>query len=439
MFSDERCESYYLIGIGGVSMSALAMLLHEEGFRVRGSDRAEGRFTQLLRERGIPVSIGEHESISEKTVVYSAAIDGMHPQLLAAKRAGKRLMSRAQLLGAVAEEYPHALSVAGCHGKTSAVAMLAHVFYRAGRQFTCHIGGEDRLLTNYFSTGKEYFLTEACEYRRSFLQLRSEVAVILNIDRDHTDCYADREDLFEAYCSFAARSRRVIVNGDDALARKIPHACSFGMYEGDIRAEKLVSEGECYSFTITELSVPVLRVHLSCIGKVHVRHALAAYAACRMYRFTPSEIAKGLESFSGVRRRFEKVGRLCGASVICDYAHHPREIEASLKTAQRICRGSVHLVFQPHTYSRTRDMMDDFVSVLRMAEDPVIYQTYAAREPFDAAGSAYTLVSRLPEAVYVQSPEQLLSRLAGRVAREDIILVLGAGDIYDIVTSMLDC
>lgn len=428
----------YFVGIGGVSMSALALLLHEKGIKVRGSDMKESEFTRMLVKRGIPVHIGENEDITEETVVYTGAIGLEHPQLNAALKAGKRLVPRPDLLGRVAEEYPHVCSVAGCHGKTTTTSMIAHIFACGGRAYTCHIGGEDLTLGNYFSTGNDYFVTEACEFKRSFLSLKSEVAVILNTDRDHTDCYRDEGELFEAYTRFAGQARSVVVNAEDIRGREIPHALSFGLRLGDIRAERLYSDGEKYRFTVMEKSIPIVRVRLAVEGKVHVLNALAAYAAARLFGFSAEEIKRGLESFRGVKRRFERVGTLGGIPVICDYAHHPREIAAALSTAHNVCEGTVRLVFQPHTYTRTRDLMEDFVEVLRKAENPVVYRTFAAREQFDPQGSAYTLVSRVPEASYVQSPAQLRKRLNSSAEKGDIILVLGAGDIYDIVKSILD-
>lgn len=436
MFFDELKTGIYMIGIGGVSMSALALLLNARGIPVRGSDCRESDFTSRLRLAGIPVSIGEDEAISENIVVYTGAVSDDHPQLHAAKQAGKRLLTRAKLLGIIGEEYPHVISVAGCHGKTTAASMLMHVFAQR-KGATCHIGGEDFSYGNYFETGREYLITEACEFRRSFLELHSEVAVILNTDFDHTDCYSSQNELLAAYRQFALQSKKVVVNADDAFARKIPHTLSFGLYNGDIRAQELTADRERYSFTATEHGIPLVRVQLNTLGLVHVYNALAAFAAARLYGFSAEEICFGLQSFRGVKRRFEQMGPWNGISVICDYAHHPREIAAALQTAKRIASGRVQVVFQPHTYTRTRDLMDDFVAVLSKADRPIIYQTYAAREAFDDAGSAYTLVSRLPEAIYVQSPAQLEERLCDLVGKNDLILVLGAGDIYQIVAERM--
>ncbi len=428
----------YFIGIGGVSMSALATLLHHNNVKVRGSDASEGEYTRRLRAIGIPVTIGSDEEITEPTVVYTGAIKEEHPQYAAARRAGKRLLPRSAMLGHIAEEYPHVISVAGCHGKTTTSCMIAHIFHANNVPFTSHIGGEDDMLGNVHAGAGNFFITEACEFQRSFLTLHSEIALILNCDRDHTDCYANEEELLSAYREFAGQAQKTIVNSDDVYARTIPHALDFGLYSGKIRAEKIKSHGEKYSFVVTESGLPMVQVHLNDVGKVHVYNALAAYAAARLLGFSSQQIKCGLENFTGVKRRFERVGTLSGVPVICDYAHHPREIAASIATAERLCRGTVRLVFQPHTYTRTRDFLEDFVEVLKKCESPIIYATYSARERYNYEGSAVRLASMVRSARYVESPHGLLRRIHDQLSSDDVILVLGAGDIYEITKSILD-
>lgn len=429
--------SWYFVGIGGVSMSALARIVKSKNLPVRGCDDAESGFTKNLSAYGIPVTIGADDEIVEENVVYTGALDESDRRIARAKEAGKRLITRADLLGMVAEEYPFVLSVAGCHGKTSTTSMLAHIYYRNARAFSCHIGGEDALLGNCYIGGEDAFVTEACEFKRSFLSLHSTVGVILNTDRDHTDCYANDEEIFSAYRTFAEQCQKVVVNAEER-ARKIPHALSFGLRTGDVRPEKLRSDGERYAFTVREGDTATVRIRLNVTGKFQVQNALAAYAAARLAGFTAEEIKTGLESFSGVKRRFETVGTLCGAPVVCDYAHHPREIAAVLESAHKICDGTLRLVFQPHTYTRTHDFMDDFVRVLSRVKHPVLYKTFSARENFFFEGSAAALAARIPDAIYVQSPEQLKSRLEKTVEKDDLVLVLGAGDIYGIAKSIVD-
>ncbi len=269
------------------------------------------------------------------------------------------------------------------------------------------------------------------------MSLNSSVGIILNTDRDHTDCYASDDDIFAAYRTFAGQCEKVVVNAEER-ARKIPHALSFGLRTGDVRAEKLRSDGERYAFTVREGDSATVRIRLNVTGKYQIQNALAAYAAARLAGFTAEEIKTGLESFRGVKRRFETVGTLRGTPVICDYAHHPREIAAVLESAHKICDGTLRLVFQPHTYTRTHDFMDEFVKTLAREKHPVLYKTFSARETFFFEGSAAALAARIPDAIYVQSPEQLKNRLEKTVEKDDIVLVLGAGDIYNIAKSIVD-
>ena len=417
-------------------MSALAQILAAKHVPVRGCDDSPSNFTKLLQERGIPVSF-QKEEITESNVVYTGAIHETDERLAAAKRTGKRLWSRADLLGKVASEYPFVLSVAGCHGKTSTTSMLAHIFNANGRAYTSHIGGEDIALGNCSIHGNKYFITEACEFKRSFLSLHSAVAVILNTDRDHTDCYSDENEIFQAYRQFASQAKRTVVNAEER-ARKIPHALSFGLRAGDIRADRMRSDKERYTFTVRENDMSTVRISLNVTGKYQVQNALAAYAAARLSGFGADEIKRGLESFRGVKRRFEKIGTISGIPVVCDYAHHPSEISAVLESAYKLCDGTVRVVFQPHTYTRTRDLMQEFCSVLSKAESLILYKTYSAREEFSLNGSAVALAARLPDAVYEQSADRLKNRLKTIVKKGDLILVLGAGDIYDVAKSIVE-
>lgn len=433
MFSERIIDNLYMIGIGGVSMSSLACFFSERGVPVRGSDAVDSERCAYLRKKGIAVSIGEEEDIWENTVVYTGAIGENHAQLLRAKAAGKRLLSRAELLGIAAGGFPHALAVAGCHGKTSCTCMCAHVFDLAKFGYTAHIGGDDLVFSNYRSTGSMYFITEACEYKKSFLRLSPECSVLLNIDRDHMDCYRSENDLVGCFKAFAQQSNYVIVHAGDRHLKRFSYDCCYGFDEGDVTACDIASSGEKYSFTVKEQGRKTVRIGLNVVGKVHVLNALAAYCAGRFYGISPRTIADGLGAYCGVKRRFEQIGRFRGVNVVSDYAHHPRELEQTLATARRI-QDEITVVFQPHTYSRTKDLFDSFAKVLAPFR-PIVYQTYAAREPYDEEGSS----ERLAEAIgaqHVCTPEGLEQALSER--RGKLILVLGAGDIDPIMRSLLD-
>lgn len=313
--------------------------------------------------------------------------------------------------------------------------MLSHIFSAAARPFTCHIGGYDRTFGNFATFGNEYFITEACEYKRNFLTIQSDCAILLNTDLDHTDYYRDKNDLLSAYSEFTQRAKHVIARIDDEGTEKINGATTFGFTQGDYHAANIRSKGERYSFTVVERSIPLTSLNLSIVGKVNVLNALAACAAARRYGISAHDVKKGIESFCGVQRRFELIGTHRKAEVYCDYAHHPREIAASIHTANQIKNGRLYVVFQPHTYSRTRDLMNDFISVLQPSRHVIIYETYSAREEMVAEGSARVLANGINGARYASSPEILMEYLSS-AKRGDVILFLGAGDIYEIANKL---
>jgi UDP-N-acetylmuramate--alanine ligase len=266
------------------------------------------------------------------------------------------------------------------------------------------------------------------------LKMPSNRAVLLNIDKDHMECYDGEEDLISSFEEYCKKSDEAIVCADDERCiRFARNYTTFGVENPhcDYRAVGLRQSGEKYSFTVQEYGKPLCRIRLNAVGKCNVYNALAAFATARSFGFDEREIAKGLEDFTAVKRRFEKIGETANkASVICDYAHHPREIAATLETAKKTCTGDLYVVFQPHTYSRTRLLMEEFVSVLRKVKKLMIYKTYPAREYYDKAGSAKTLAGEVGNCVYAETLKQLGAWITGNVKCGDMVLFLGAGDIY---------
>ena len=353
------------------------------------------------------------------------------------------------------------MAVGGCHGKTTATAMLAHMLMCAKKSATCMIGGEDSIYGN-FTFGSDIFLTEACEYKRNFLCLSPDVAVVLNIDNDHLDCYKDINDLIAAYRAFAEKGVGVI-NADDenALRAAGRNTVSFGIKNPAMYgAEKLTKDAlGRYSFVLTEYGMKRRRVRLSAAGLHNVYNALAAIAAARAAGLTAEEAARGAEDFTGVKRRQEVIGAVGGKKIVADYAHHPTEIRATLTAAKNYPHKRLVLcfhpkeiagalaeaknplvVFQPHTYSRTRLLMEDFLAVLEKYPT-VIYPTYAAREKYDYEGSAYALYAGLKErgaeTAYAENAGRLFEKLEEKAGLYGEIYILGAGDLYDELTKRL--
>ena len=423
----------YFIGIGGISMSGLAYFMQKQGFCVAGSDVAAGVMTAKLEEEGIKVHYGhapERVGIADAVIVNSAIAED-DPELAEARRRNIPVYGSAELLHLVASCFENTVGIAGCHGKTTATAMCAHVLEECSGSCTAHIGGEDSDYGNFHLGGDKYFVTEACEYKGNFLKLDPDVAVVLNTDRDHLECYGSAENLRAAYAEFARRADGAIVCGEDDIVHMVRPSLTFGMSdEFDVSAANVRSSGGKYSFHLRICGETFEKIKLNVYGRHNIYNALAAAAVAEYYGYPPSFTAEGLKKFRGIRRRFEQIGRINGAELIADYAHHPREIAAAFQTAREICGGRLFVVFQPHTYSRTKLLFDDFVSVLSGAENLVIYKTYAAREYFDAAGSALTLSEHLPNSLYIESVRELEIYLRCSLGAGDVALFLGAGDIY---------
>lgn len=432
----EKTQKIYLIGIGGVSMSALAKLLSVYGYSVYGSDAQANEETDNLQAMGVTVYIGADGARQALrtcgVVVYTDAIATNHVELQAARALKKRILSRGELLELVCNNATHTLAIAGSHGKTTCTSMCAHALLSTGVPFTAHIGGADVQLGNFFHSGLDYFLTEACEYKRNLLHVPAESAVVLNIDKDHMECYENEAELIDCFRTYASKAKTAFVCADDARCGKLGDFPSFGIRNplADYRAVDLRAYDERYSFTVEEYGKPLCRLRLKAIGKCNVYNALAAFALLRSFGFHEEELCRGLETFTAVRRRFERLGTYKGATVICDYAHHPREIAATVATARGICRGKLFVVFQPHTYSRTRLLFDEFVETLQKLENVMIYKTFAARETYDEEGSAKRLAAAVANCLYSENIYALKTWLKTTVREGDVVLFLGAGDIY---------
>lgn len=417
-------------------MSALAKILFSFGKTVGGYDKVSSVYTQDLAEDGIRINIGCGDVTDFQAVVYTDAIDNNNQLILQAHELGKKLISRGRLLREISKRFSVTVAVAGCHGKTTCSSMLTHIFDCAGKQFTAHIGGRDLDYANLCIKGYDYFITEACEYKKNFLFLQPQIAVILNSDADHLDCYGTADNLKRAYIQYADNSQKVI-----KLYGDLPevYGLTFGYDDrADYYAKNIRGKGGKFSFVAYEKGNALGKVCLNVFGKHNVLNALAAIAAAREAGLSFNEITAGLQSFKGVERRFEFIGTVNGASCIADYAHHPKEIQAALKTARQLCGGELYIVFQPHTYSRTKTLFKQFVRVLGSQKNLLIYKTYAAREYFDDAGCALTLSKALSSSVYADGLQGICNFLM-TASKNDVVLFLGAGDIYDIAKDLVDC
>ncbi len=442
------CRHLFFIGIGGVSMYALALLTISEGTRVSGSDRTESARLAHLREAGATVFIG-HDAAQLAgcdAVVYTVAISPDNPEYREALRRGLPLISRADYLGYLMMRFAHRIGVSGMNGKSTTTALLAHILLASGDPTV--MGGAESVefgdTSCRIGAGRDEFVFEACEYKDSFLDFNPTLAVILNIGMDHIDYFHSIGQVRASFRAFAERAvshgGRALWNADDADTRLamagLPAGASvtFGTSpDADFRAVNIVDRGGFRSFDLLCHGEMLCRLELSQPGGFQVYNALAAAAAAYLCGRKPGEIASAVRTFRGIRRRMEYRGHLGGAVVYDDYAHHPSAIEATLAGAKELGYRRVICAYQPHTYSRTVGLFDDFVHAFDLADRVYFAEIYAAREVNESGVSSADLARAIgSKAEFCGGVRDLASRLPEVVRDGDLLLIMGAGDIEDV-------
>lgn len=443
-------EYVHFIGIGGISMSGIAKVLLNNGIKVSGSDISESDTVAELRADGAEVFIGhDAKNITNQTlVVYTSAVKDDNPEIVAAKEKGIELIDRATMLGRIMKNYKKAVSVAGTHGKTTVTSMLAYIMIKAGLDPTVMVGGKLDGIDGNLRIGKsEYFLTETCEYMRNFLKFFPTAAVILNVEADHLDYYKDIDDIIDAFHDFAMlvpEDGFIAVNGGSKNAMKAvggarAKVCTFGFENADFTAEDISFSRYGYpSFEIHAEGEKLFDVTLSVVGIHNVLNATAASLAAFKMGIDPKCIKEGLEAFHGTKRRFEKKGFVNGALVIDDYAHHPTEIEATLNAIENIDHNRVWCIFQPHTYTRTYNLLGDFAKVLSRAGNVILTDIYAAREKDTGLVSSRQLAEKIDGAVYIKDFNDIADYIRKNAKEGDIVLTMGAGNVVDIGGLLVD-
>lgn len=451
----QKWGQVHMIGIGGVSMSGLAEVLNHFGVLVTGSDKEESNNTKHLKNIGLNVVIGHDISLVEKsdTVIYTAAIPKTDEEYLYAKQTGKKLLERSEFLGEITRCYQECICISGTHGKTTTTSMIATCFLEALKDPTISVGAYlDIILGNNRTGNSEYFILEACEYVDSFLAFSPKVEVLLNIDNDHLDYFKSIDHIKESFLKFTNCLRDgglVIANKDDENTKEIlkkidkPYL-TYGILEEDVtyRAKNIHMNSFSYPEFLVEkngqeFGVFSLNVH----GQHNIYNALATIATCDYYHIEKEDIKKGLQNFKGAKRRFELIGKYDEVLVFDDYAHHPTEIISTWKSSLEIPHQDTWVVFEPHTFSRTKDHLEEFASVLSLFSHVLLAPIYAAREVDDKSISSVDLEvlikKKNPNCVCFLNYDDIIDYLKMHLKNGDILITIGAGPINKVGYSLI--
>lgn len=445
----------HFIGIGGISMSGLAEILLEEGFQISGSDSKESDLTRALASKGATIFYGQKASNiipGINVVVYTAAIHKNNPEYAEAVAQNLPMLSRAELLGQIMDNYEQSIAVAGTHGKTTTTSMISEILLAAHADPTISVGGILPSIGGNLRVGdSEVFVSEACEYTNSFLNFRPKYSIILNVEAEHLDFFKDLDDIRHSFREFAGNTLAdgaTVINGEIANLEELTHDLPqeiitygfediFDFYATDVT----YNEKACPAFTVMHHDKKVADIQLSVPGRHNASNALAAVALAVTMGLDTDAIVRGLDAFGGANRRFQYKGTVDGVTVIDDYAHHPTEIRATLSAAQNYPHQRLVLVFQPHTYSRTKAFLDDFADVLSMADVVVLADIFAAREQNTYGVSSKDILSRLKakgtEAYYFPSFEEIEKFLLKNCVNGDLLITMGAGNVVEIGEALL--
>ena len=441
----------YFIGIGGISMSGLASILLNDGFKVSGSDAKESDLTRKLSEEGATVYYGQetsHITDDVDLIVYTAAIRPDNAEYKAMMESGKAHMTRAEFLGQLMKGYDVPVAISGTHGKTTTTSMISEILIEAETDPTLSVGGVLKSINSNIRVGShDYFVFEACEYTNSFLSFFPKISVILNIEEDHLDFFKDINDIrssFKRFADLLPEDGLLVINGEIDNYREIvkdikcPYVTygfspAFDFWASDISFDK---NGHP-SFTChVKKTGGEFDVSLATTGIHNVSNALAAIAVARHLKVSASNIKSALLKCSGSKRRFEELGSFNGVTVVDDYAHHPTEIRATLNAALQKPHNKLWVVFQPHTYTRTKALLPDFVDALSLADKVVLCDVYAAREKDIYGCNSQTLYEAMKErgidVTYIKDFSEIEKFVKENCTTDDLLITMGAGDVVNI-------
>lgn len=453
-FDDIKKNSHiHFIGIGGISMSGLAIIMCERGYTVTGSDRGETKITNKLESLGARIYFGHkgENAAGADLVVFTAAVKDDNPELIYARENGIPSITRAEFLGAIMKTYKHACGISGTHGKTTTTSMLSYALIHAGLDPTVSVGGELDIIDGNIKTGaSDYFITEACEYTNSFLSFFPTIAVITNIDEDHLDFFSGIDEIIESFKKFAKLTENkgyVVASGMDENIKKALSDSNLNVkYYGigdsyEYHAENIKYENGFATFQVWHYHNLLCSIKLQVPGEHNILNSLATIAVCHLWGADISLVKKGIEAFHGAGRRFEEKGYYNGAKIMDDYAHHPTEIKATLNSAKNMEKNRLWCIFQPHTYSRTRTLWNEFCESFDVCDELIITKIYAARELPDGVTEAENLARDIEKrgvnVRYVEELSEIEKILEKELEKDDLVFTMGAGDVYKVGENIL--
>ncbi len=444
----------FFCGIGGISMSGLAEILHSRGFSISGSDMKASELTASLEAKGMTVYIGQRKSNITPDIdlfVYTAAIHPDNPEWIEKTRLNIPSLSRAELLGEIMKNFGLPIAISGTHGKTTTTSMISEILVGCDLDPTLSVGGVLKSIGGNVRVGhSEYFVTEACEYTNSFLSFFPRIALILNIEEDHMDFFKDIDDIRSSFTKFASllpMDGHLVINGEIDDLDKITEALacnihtfgfdeSFDFYATDITYDK-------FSHATYRLHYPdgTAEVKLAVPGRHNVANSMAALCCCSLIGIPMDRAIRLVAEFTGTDRRFEYKGTIGDVTIIDDYAHHPTEIASTLNSALKYEHNRLWVIFQPHTYTRTKAFLKDFAKALSLADVVILADIYAAREKNTIGISSLDLLEELKtlgsECYYFPTFDEIENFCLEKCIPGDLLITMGAGDIVKVADDLL--
>lgn len=451
--NEKKYPNVHFIGIGGISMSGLAEILLTEGYSVTGSDANHSQVIERLEKLGAKIYINHSEDNINNIdlVIYTDAISSNNEELLKANSLGIPVIDRATFLGALMKNYKNSIAISGTHGKTTTTSMLSTIFNRSTLNPTILLGGQLKEIGGNVRLGsKEYMLTEACEYKGNILKYFPTMAVILNIDEDHLDYFKDMDHILDTFVEYGKNldpNSYLLINRDDVGAQKVidntlAKVVTFGIDQDcDYRAENIkFSKDGLSSYTLNIKGIGSYPISLNVMGTHNIYNSLGSIVAAHISGLPIEDIQNNISLYTGVQRRLEFKGLYNNVKIIDDYAHHPTEIRATLNALRNSTDGNIYCIFQPHTFTRTKILLNSFAKSFLDATTVIITDIYAAREKDNGVIHSRDLANAIKstKAMYLQTFQDIESYLIDNIENDDIVVTMGAGDIYLVGESLLE-